>query len=115
MEIALAADIAVAQGLVTAAGLVLISYPLHPPGRPEQLRSKHLPNIKAPMLFVQGSRDSFGTPEELRPILKKLKTPCKLYEVEGGDHSLKIPKKAGSQEQLYAVVQDVIARWLRSL
>jgi len=104
-----------AKGLDDLAGLVFLGYPLHPPGKPEQLRSKHLPNIKAPMLFVQGSRDSFGTPEELRPILKKLKTPCKLYEVEGGDHSLKIPKKAGSQEQLYAVVQDEIARWLRSL
>jgi predicted alpha/beta-hydrolase family hydrolase len=103
-----------ARGLDDLAGLVFLGYPLHPPGKPEQLRSKHLPNIKAPMLFVQGSRDSFGTPEELRPILKKLKTPCKLYEVEGGDHSLKVPKKAGSQEEVYATVQDEIARWLKS-
>jgi predicted alpha/beta-hydrolase family hydrolase len=103
-----------AKGLDDLAGLVFLGYPLHPPGKPEQLRSKHLPNIKAPMLFVQGSRDSFGTPEELRPILDKLKTPCKLYEVVGGDHSLKIPKKAGSQEEVYATVQDEIARWLNS-
>jgi predicted alpha/beta-hydrolase family hydrolase len=102
-----------AKGLDDLAGLVFLGYPLHPPGKPEQLRSKHLPTIKAPMLFVQGSRDSFGTPEELRPILKKLKTPCKLYEVVGGDHSLKIPKKAGSQEEVYAAVQDEIARWLK--
>lgn len=103
-----------ARGLDDLAGLVFLGYPLHPPGKPEQLRSKHLPNIKAPMLFVQGSRDSFGTPEELRPILKKLKTPCKLYEVEGGDHSLKVPKSAGvPQEQVYAAVQDEIARWLK--
>jgi predicted alpha/beta-hydrolase family hydrolase len=101
-----------AKGMDDLAGLVFLGYPLHPPGKPEQLRSKHLPNIKAPMLFVQGSRDSFGTPEELRPILKKLKTACKLYEVVGGDHSLKIPKKAGSQEEVYATVQDEIARWL---
>jgi predicted alpha/beta-hydrolase family hydrolase len=67
------------------------------------------------MLFVQGSRDSFGTPDELRPILKKLKTPCKLYEVESGDHSLKVPKKAGvPQEQVYATVLDEIANWLRN-
>ena len=103
-----------AGGLGDLAGLVFLGYPLHPPGKPEQLRSKHLPNIKAPMLFVQGSRDSFGTPEELRPILKKLKTPCKLYEVAGGDHSLKVPKKAGSPEEVYATVQDEIARWLKS-
>jgi uncharacterized protein len=105
-----------ASGLDDLAGLVFLGYPLHPPGKPEQLRSKHLPNIKVPMLFVQGSRDSFGTPEELRPLLKKLKPPCKLYEVEGGDHSLKVPKKAGvPQEQVYATVQDEIANWLRSL
>jgi len=104
-----------AKGLEDLLGLVFVGYPLHPPGRTEQLRSKHLPNITAPMLFVQGSRDSFGTPEELRPIIKKLKTPCKLYEVEGGDHSLKVPKKAGSQEQVFATVQDEIARWLRSV
>lgn len=102
-----------AKGLDDLAGLVFLGYPLHPPGKPEQQRSKHLPNIKAPMLFVQGSRDSFGTPDELRPILKKLKTPCKLYEVEGGDHSLKVPKKAGSQQDVYAAVQDEIAKWLR--
>lgn len=105
-----------AKGLDDLAGLVFLGYPLHPPGKPEQLRSKHLPNIAAPMLFVQGSRDSFGTPDELRPIINKLKTPCKLYEVEGGDHSLKVPKRAGvPQEQVYATVQDEIARWLVSV
>jgi uncharacterized protein len=105
-----------AKGLDDLAGLVFLGYPLHPPGKPEQVRSKHLPNIKAPMLFVQGSRDSFGAPEELRPIIKKLKTPCKLYEVEGGDHSLKVPKSLGvPQEQVYATVQDEIANWLRSV
>ena len=73
-------------------------------------------NIVAPMLFVQGSRDSFGTPEELRPIIKKLEPPCKLYEVLGGDHSLKVPKSAGiPQEQVYTAVQDEIANWLRAI
>src|SRR5947207_2037089 len=62
-----------AAGVGDLAGLVFLGYPLHPPGKPEKLRSKHLAMIKAPMLFVQGSRDSFGTPEELKPILKKLK------------------------------------------
>lgn len=102
-----------AKGLEDLLGLVFVGYPLHPPGKPEQLRSKHLPSITAPMLFVQGSRDSFGTPEELRPIIKKLKTPCKLYEVEGADHSLKTPKSAGvPQHEVYASVQDEIANWL---
>jgi predicted alpha/beta-hydrolase family hydrolase len=96
------------------AGLVLLGYPLHPPGKPDQLRTKHLPAIKAPMLFVQGSRDAFGTPDELRPILAKLKTSAELFEVAGGDHSFKVLKRAGvSQEDTYKAVLDRIDHWLR--
>lgn len=96
------------------AGLVFLGYPLHPPGNLEKMRSKHLPDIKAPMLFVQGSRDSFGTPDELKPIIKKLKTPAELYVVEGGDHSFKVPKSAGvKQEEVYRAVLDKIAAWLK--
>jgi predicted alpha/beta-hydrolase family hydrolase len=97
------------------AGLVLLGYPLHPPAKKEQLRAKHLADIKAPMLFVQGSRDAFGTPEELRPILRKLKAPAELYEVAGGDHSLKVLKRAGvTQEDTYKAVLDRIDQWLRA-
>ncbi len=104
-----------ASGVGDLTGLVFLGYPLHPPGKPDQLRSKHLPDIKAPMLFVQGSRDVFGTPDELRPIIKKLPAEVKLYVVEGGDHSLKVPKSAGvSQEEVYAAVLDEIARWVRA-
>jgi predicted alpha/beta-hydrolase family hydrolase len=94
-------------------GLVFLGYPLHPPGNPEKLRATHLPMIKAPMLFVQGSRDTFGTAEELRPIVKKLKGRATLHVVEGGDHSLKVPKSAGSQDDVYKSVQDEIVRWLK--
>jgi len=97
------------------AGLVLLGYPLHPPGRPEKLRSAHLPDIRAPMLFVQGSRDSFGTPDELWPIIKRLKATADLCVVEGGDHSFKVPKQAAkTQEQVYESVLDDIQRWLRA-
>ncbi len=66
------------------------------------------------MLFVQGSRDAFGTPDELRPIIKKLKAPADLYIVAGGDHSLKILKRAGiTQEDAYKAVLDRIEQWLR--
>src|SRR6266536_4236751 len=51
-------------------GLVFLGYPLHPPGRPDKMRDEHLPKIKAPMLFVQGARDSFGTADEIRAIIK---------------------------------------------
>jgi predicted alpha/beta-hydrolase family hydrolase len=94
-------------------GLVFLGYPLHPPGRPEQLRDKHLPSIKVPMLFVQGSKDAFGTPDELKPILKKLKT-AELSIVENGDHSFKVPKSAGvAQDEVDVSVLDTIETWLK--
>ena len=97
------------------AGLVLLGYPLHPPGRPEQLRTKHLPVITVPMLIVQGERDTFGTPDELRPVLRTIKAKTELFVVEGGDHSFKVPKSAGvAPAQVHARVLDEIARWLRA-
>jgi uncharacterized protein len=96
------------------AGLVLLGYPLHPPGRPDKPRTKHLAAVRAPMLFVQGSRDAFGTPDELRPVIATLKAPADLYVVEGGDHSYKVAKRSGPpQEQVYESVLDEIERWLR--
>lgn len=103
-----------AAGVGDLTGLVFLGYPLHPPGNPEKLRSKHLPLIKAPMLFIQGSRDTFGTAEELRPIVKKL-SRATLHIIDGGDHSLKVPKSAGvTQAEVYKSVQDEIVRWLKS-
>ncbi|HKX10582.1 MAG TPA: alpha/beta family hydrolase [Stellaceae bacterium] len=97
------------------AGLVLLGYPLHPPGRPEQLRTKHLPAIAVPMLIVQGERDTFGTPDELRPVLRALKAKSELFVVEAGDHSFKVPKSAGTpQAQVHGRILDEIARWLRA-
>jgi len=95
-------------------GLVFPGYPLHPPGRPDKMRSEHLPKIKAPMLFIQGSRDAFGTKPEIETIIKKLKLPAELYSIEGGDHSFKAPKSVGPQEQIYTEAMDVIARWIRN-
>jgi len=96
------------------AGLVFLGYPLHPPGRPEELRSKHLPSIRVPMLFVQGAKDAFGMPEELRPILRTLKAPAELCVVEGGDHSFKVAKSFGTpQDKVDQFVLDETERWLR--
>jgi uncharacterized protein len=102
-----------AQDGENIAGLVFLGYPLHPPGRPDKMRSEHLPKIKAPMLFVQGSRDAFGTKEEISSLIKELKLPAKLHAIEGGDHSLKVPKKTGTpQQDVYNDAMDVIASWL---
>ncbi len=95
------------------AGLLFLGYPLHPPGRPEVPRTKHLPAIRAPMLFVQGSNDAFGTPEELRPVIRGLKAPADLCVIEGGDHSWKVPKAAGrSQAEVFDFALDAIEGWL---
>jgi len=97
------------------AGLVFLGYPLHPPGRTDRLRAAHLRNVRAPMLFVQGSRDAFGTPDELRPILGSLDVHSDLYVVEGGDHSFKVPRSLGiNQTDVYRDIQDHIETWLRS-
>lgn len=102
-----------AAGVGDLAGLVFLGYPLHPPGKPEQLRTAHLPQIQAPLLFAQGARDPFGSPDELRPIVKKLKPRATIYEVAGGDHSFTVPKKwPASQEAVYTAAQDAIAQWI---
>lgn len=96
-------------------GLVFLGYPLHPPAKPTQLRAAHLRQIVVPMLFVQGSRDAFGTPEELRPVLAPLGTRARIYIVEGGDHSLKVPKSAPiSQQDVYERVQNEIRSWIEA-
>jgi predicted alpha/beta-hydrolase family hydrolase len=104
-----------ARGDVAVAGLVLLGYPLHPPGKPQQLRAAHLSSVRPPMLFVQGSRDPFGTPAELAPIVEKLATSARLFVVEGGDHSLAVPKRSGqSLETVIARVADQVARFMDS-
>jgi predicted alpha/beta-hydrolase family hydrolase len=97
------------------AALVFLGYPLHPPGRPDKLRDAHLPDVKAPMLFIQGERDTFGTPEELRAVFKKHHLKPTLHAAAGGDHSLKVPKSQGvPQEEIYAAAMDKIVSWLQA-
>jgi predicted alpha/beta-hydrolase family hydrolase len=101
---------------VDVAGLVLLGYPLHPPGKPGQLRTAHLPRVRAPMLFVQGTRDPFGGPDELAPFLEGLTAGTRLFPVEGGDHSLARPKSQGaSLAATMGRVADEIARFAASL
>jgi predicted alpha/beta-hydrolase family hydrolase len=97
-----------AQGERGLRGLVFLGYPLHPPGKPEQLRSEHLARIDIPMLFVQGTRDPFGTPLELRPVLEGLGGTAQVFPVELGDHSFKVPKRSGQTED--AIMTSVLDR-----
>lgn len=111
----IATQVAAADHGLPVAGLVLLGYPLHPPGRPTVLRGAHLPAVARPMLFVQGSRDNFGTPSELTPILAGLSPPPTLHVVPGGDHSLKVSRDPQVQATVYDDVQRTIVRWIRSI
>lgn len=80
------ASMAVADGMATQ-GLIYLGYPLHAPGKPEKLRDEHLYGITAPMLFLQGTRDTFATPGLLEAVVSKIGPTATLQWVEGGDHS----------------------------
>jgi predicted alpha/beta-hydrolase family hydrolase len=95
------------------AGLVFFGYPLHPTGKPQQLRAAHLPLIKAPMLFIQGSKDSFGTPAELEPFLKKI-PGATVYPIDGGDHSLRVSRTPAKQAPIDAEILDTVLAWMRA-
>jgi len=84
-------------------GLVLTSYPLHPPGNPTRLRTEHLPQLRNPALFVQGTRDPFASIEEMEKALKLIPAKTKLLPVEGVGHDLGFKGKA-RQEQLPAQI-----------
>lgn len=97
-------SMAAAEGLEVAA-LVLISYPLHPPGRPDRLRTPHFPDLHVPCLFVSGRRDAFGSPAELESETAAIPGPATLVFVEG-DHSLR---------RRESEVAGIVAQWLQCL
>ena len=101
-----------AQGVDDLRGVIALGYPLHPPGKPQDMRTAHLPAITTPMLIVQGERDAFGTPAELMPVIQSMRAQVTLHVVSGGDHSLAVKgqPKAGALDQIAAVV----AEWMRS-
>ena len=99
-----------AQHLAGLNGIVVLGYPLHPPGKPEQLRVAHLPAIEVPVLIVQGERDTFGTPDEFTPHLKAMKADVTLHVVQGGDHSLTVRGAKG--KGVHDSVMDTIAAWV---
>jgi hypothetical protein len=103
---------AVAQGLA-AEGLVFLGYPLHPPGRFDTLRDRHLAAITAPMLFVQGTRDAFARADLLAAVLGGLADRATLHSIEDGDHSFAVPRRTGrAPAQVEAEVAAAITSWL---
>ena len=94
------------QDPLHVAGVVCIGYPLHPPKKPEQLRVEHLPRLSAKALFISGTRDEFGTPEELASAFALLPSPPTVQFIDGGRHELK-----GHDERVATLLQD----WLRTV
>jgi uncharacterized protein len=84
-------------------GLLLLSYPLHPPRKPEQLRIQHLPKLQTPGLFVHGTRDPFGSPQELESALRLIPAKTQLLKIDGAGHDLGFKGKA-RQENLPALL-----------
>jgi predicted alpha/beta-hydrolase family hydrolase len=98
-------SMAVAGGTVDALGLVLISYPLHPPGRPDRMRTEHFGELRVPCLFVSGTRDAFGVPSELEAATAAIPAPVTHHWVDGKDHGLR-----GVDEPVAAVVVEWLGR-----
>lgn len=98
-------SMAVAEGL-PALGLALISYPLHPPGHPEKSRTEHLPQLKVPCLFVSGTKDAFGTVDELEAATATIPGPVTHVWLDGGDHGLR---------RRDAEVAEIVKEWVLGL
>ena len=102
------------QGTPGLAGLFFLGYPLHPPGAPAKRRDAHLPAIAEPMLFVQGTRDTFGTADEIAALLPTLRHAT-LHVVADGDHSFKVRARSGQKpDQVLDGIMDVVAAWMLS-
>ena len=112
----IATQVAAADPSLPIGGLILLGYPLHPPGKPAERRDKHLPAIGRPMLFVQGSRDAFGTPAQLTTVVATLQPAAVVRVVEDGDHSFKLRgKDRAAQAAVYANIQQDIVAWTRGI
>ena len=94
------------------AGLLFFGYPLHPPAKPEQRRDRHLPSVGAPMLFLQGTRDPFGAPDEMRALVSTLPNST-LELVEGGNHSLETTKRDDPNGARFEAAVEFAVQWMR--
>jgi uncharacterized protein len=96
-------------------GLVFFGYPLHPPGRPDQLRDAHLPEVREPMLFIQGTRDPFGSADDIRALLPRLTAKAEVHDVTDGDHSFKVRISVAGRKQdvVFEEIFDAAAAFIR--
>lgn len=110
-----ASDVVAAGGdeVADLAGIVVLGYPLHPVGKPAASRGRNLRDLQVPMLVVQGTRDVFGTPDELRRVVGTLPRGSEIHLVDGGDHSFAVSRRSPqTQREVNGGIQDEIARWI---
>jgi len=104
----------VGEGLLPVSRLVFLGYPLHAPGKKDQLRDAHLYTISIPMLFLAGTRDTLCDLDILKTVLNRLKAPWNLEVIDGGDHSFRVPRSHPvSQEDTHAQILLAVAGWLK--
>ena len=97
-------------------GLLLLAYPLHPPGHPEKLRDAHLPSIEVPVLCFCGTRDPFITKDLMEQVLEKVKTSWDMQWLESADHSFHVPKSSGRTDaELLQEVATTTKGWVAGL
>jgi uncharacterized protein len=97
-------------------GLLLLAYPLHPPGKPDQLRDAHLPAIKVPVICLSGTRDPFCTRSLMEDVLKRVKTSWEMHWVEGADHSFHVLKSSGKTDgEVLDGIGDAVENWVGRL
>jgi len=107
-----AASMLAADGF-DADGLLLLAYPLHPAGRPEQLRDAHLPAIRMPVLCVNGTRDALCTPSLMNAALEKVTTSWQMLWIDGADHSFHVLKSSGKTDaQVMNEIADAAQAWI---
>lgn len=106
-------SLAAAEGTLPGVhGLVFFGFPLHPAGRPAGSRADHLPRVRLPLLFLQGTRDALADLELLRPVVAALGARATMHVVEGGDHSFAVLKRTGrSGAEVIAELARVVAAW----
>ena len=96
-------------------GLVLLGYPLHPPGKPERQRVEHFPEVTVPTLFLQGTRDALADLDLLRPALERFAGAETLHVVEAGDHSFSVLKRSGrTPEDVLEEIASAVSGWADS-
>ncbi|CAN5847494.1 alpha/beta hydrolase [soil metagenome] len=110
----IATHIAAQDEVAGVSGVVLLGYPLHPPGQPEKRRDAHLRDVRVPMLFVQGSNDTFGNEAEMSALMPFLQKAT-LHVIWGGDHSFKVKGGATAVDKAFEGAIETVTGWAKSL